>query len=133
MSVRKKISSFFLRLLILGILHLLLIWDVLRGGFGGFLRPNAADFPGMAQPYLLSKAPQIAANGAHSVETLFSAASLRLSDRTGADFYVCFQLQKQFLLELQCFLRFASSDVSSVTAEIENSFSVTCNTCAALL
>ena len=51
----------------------------------------------------------------------------------GAGFYVCFQLQIPFLLEPQCFLKFASSNFYSVTAEIENSFSVTRNTCAALL
>ena len=56
-----------------------------------------------------------------------------ISVAIGADFYVCFQLQIPFPLELQCFLKFASSYFYSVTAEIENSFSVSCNTCAALL
>ena len=108
--------------------------DRFTGRFWRFLRPNAADFPGMvSQPYPFSKAPQTAANGAHFAETHFSAASLRLSDRTGADFYVCFQLQKEFLLEPQWLLRFSFSDACSVTAEIENSFSVTRSTCAALL
>ena len=51
----------------------------------------------------------------------------------GADFYVCFQLQIPFPLEPQYFLKFASSDFYSITAEIENSFSATRNTCAALL
>ena len=53
-----------------------------------------------------------------------------ISVAIGADFYVCFQLQIPFPLEPQWFFRFVSSDVCSVTAEIENSFSVTRNTCA---
>lgn len=51
----------------------------------------------------------------------------------GADFYVCFQIQSPFPLEPQCFLKFDSSNFYSVTAEIENSYSVTRNTCAAPL
>ena len=60
-------SSFFLRLLILGIVHLLLLWDVLQGGFCGFLPPYALDFLGMVSlPYPFAKVLQTAANGAHS-------------------------------------------------------------------
>ena len=57
-ACQKKVSSFFLRLAILGIFHLLLLWDVLRGGFGGFLRPNAVEFLGMvSQPYPYYESP----------------------------------------------------------------------------